>query len=335
MKEAMLYEKREGEVVRCNLCGHRCVIGEGDTGVCNVRKNSGGALYSLVYGRTISAGVDPIEKKPFFHFHPGSASLSIATVGCNFRCLHCQNASISQMPRDSKEIAGRDLPPEEVVSLAAAHGCQSVSYTYTEPTIFFEYAYDTMQIAKREGISNCFVTNGYMTPEAVEKLPGLLDAANVDLKAFSEDFYKKVCGGALGVVLESIKTLKERGIWVEVTTLLIPGYNDTSEELEKIASYIAGLGVETPWHLSRFYPSYRLSNVPPTPVETLKRGMEIGKKSGLKHVYSGNVPGDEGENTFCPACGRVVIERFGFRVIRNVLEEGRCPCGEVIEGVGM
>ena len=335
MKEAMLYEKLEDGVVRCNLCGHRCLIKRGATGVCKVRENRGGTLHSLVYGKSISAGIDPIEKKPFFHFHPGSRSLSIATVGCNFRCLHCQNATISQMVRDEKEIAGQNLPPQRVVALAVSHGCRSISYTYTEPTIFYEYARDTMIEAKKKGIHNNFVTNGFMTGEAIEGLCGLLDAANVDLKAFTADFYKKVCGAELQVVLDSIRALKGIGVWIEITTLVIPGYNDSSEELERIASFIAEVGVEIPWHISRFHPSYKLLDVPTTPVDTLRRGLEIGKKCGLKYVYSGNVLGDEGENTYCPSCGRIVIERFGFRVIKNGLEGGKCPCGEIIDGISM
>jgi pyruvate formate lyase activating enzyme len=280
--------------------------------------------------------VDPVEKKPLFHFLPGTRTYSIATVGCNFRCLFCQNADISQMPRETKRIMGNEFPPEQVVLSARESGCRSISYTYTEPTIFFEYAYETANLARASDMKNIFVTNGYMTPEALDVIQPYLDAANVDLKAFSNDFYKEQCGAKLKPVLESLKKLKSMGVWLEVTTLVIPGLNDSDGELADIANYIAELGVETPWHVSRFHPTYMLTNVPSTPVATLKRARDIGMEAGLHYVYTGNVPGNQGEKTLCHHCGRVLIDRFGFSIGEYVIVKGRCPdCQTPVAGVGM
>ncbi len=334
IKEAMFYERLEDERVKCDLCPHRCVIKPGKAGICGVRENRGGTLYSLVYAQAISANVDPIEKKPLFHFLPTSSAFSIATVGCNFHCNFCQNADISQIPKDKSltppgwERLGRELPPEQVVDLAERYGCASIAYTYVEPTIFFEYAYDTAKLASERGIKNIFVTNGYMTEEALRTLEPYLDAANVDLKAWSDDFYRKICGGSLQPVLDTIRLMHELGIWVEVTTLLIPGYNDDPEELKQIAEFIAEVDVDIPWHVSRFVPHYKMRDVPYTPVETIHRAVEIGYAAGLHYVYVGNVPGDEYENTRCPYCGEVVISRFGYYT-RVHLDGNRCPsCGQ-------
>ncbi len=336
MKEAMFYERLEDKKLRCRLCPHFCRISPGKRGICGVRENREGILYSLVYGKAISSGIDPIEKKPFYHFYPGSAAFSIATAGCNFRCLHCQNSSISQLPREWGEIEGEELSPESIILQAKRNNCQSISYTYTEPTIFFEYAYTTSKLAQKEGIKNTFVTNGYMSEEALREISPYLDAANVDLKSFREDFYKKICGGRLKPVLGTLKLMKELGIWVEVTTLIIPTLNDSEEELEKIAQFIKGLGEDVPWHLSRFYPSYKLKKIPPTPVETLHRARGIGLKAGLRYVYTGNVPGDEGENTYCYNCGRLLIGRYGYRIEEFNLEDGECKyCRVKIDGTGM
>lgn len=335
MKEAILYERLEDGKVRCNLCNHRCIIKDGKRGTCGVRENQGGKLVSLVYGRPVATHIDPIEKKPLFHFQPGSKSFSLATVGCNFRCLFCQNADISQMPRDAKRIVGDYLQPSEVVEIALRYNCSSISYTYTEPTIYFEYAYDTGILAKEAGIKNVFVSNGYMTKEALEKYHPNLDAANIDLKSFRDRFYKDLCGARLEPVLDTLKTLKEQDVWVEVTTLIIPGHNDDFEELRDIARFIsAELGPETPWHISRFHPTYKLTTAPVTPATTIQRAREIGLEEGLHYVYSGNLPGDEGEKTFCPGCKRVVIDRFGFSILSNKVENGSCPfCKTTISGV--
>ncbi|MFP3897501.1 MAG: AmmeMemoRadiSam system radical SAM enzyme [Anaerolineales bacterium] len=342
MKEAMLYEKLEGDVVRCALCAHRCRIREGETGICGVRENREGTLYSLVYGQIISHAVDPIEKKPLFHFYPGTDAFSIATVGCNFRCTFCQNADISQMPRDQGRIVGREMPPEAVVEAAGRRDCRSIAYTYTEPTIFFEYTYDVAKLAHEADIANVYVTNGYMTLEMLDMMtspsdPPLLDAANVDLKSFRDEFYRQQCGASLQPVLDSLKILKRRGVWLEVTTLIIPDLNDSDEELEDIAQFIATeLGMDTPWHVSRFHPTYRLRDHPSTPPSTLHRAREIGLEAGLQYVYEGNVASSEGENTFCPRCGSPVIRRGGYTIEEYDIGDGACAsCGKPIAGVGM
>lgn len=329
MREAMLYQKLESGRVRCNLCAHRCTIAEGKKGICWVRENRGGVLHTLVYGRTIARNIDPIEKKPLFHFHPGSTSYSIATPGCNFRCEWCQNSDISQMPREQHLIMGSEASPEEIVSAAQGAGCRSISYTYTEPTIFFEFTFDTARIARTKGLANVYVTNGYMTPEMLETLHPYLDAANVDLKAFRDDTYKRYIGARLQPVLESLKFMKRYGIWLEVTTLIIPTINDDPAELREMAQFLAGeLGTETPWHLSRFFPMYRMTGIPSTPLQTLRKGREIGMEAGLRYVYIGNVAGSEGAHTVCHGCGKVMVERVGYRVRVTGLEGSRCKyCG--------
>ena len=330
----MLYDRLDGNKVTCNLCHQRCTISESHTGNCGVRRNEGGKLYSLVYGKSISQNVDPIEKKPLFHLYPGSGSFSIATVGCNFRCLHCQNADISQMPREEHRIVGRDLAPERVVALAKQYDCRSIAYTYTEPTVFFEYAYDTARLAASEGIKNVFVTNGYMTREALETIHPYLDAANVDLKAFTEEFYRKICGARLAPVLDSLQFMKQLGIWIEVTTLIIPSLNDSEEELKEIARFVLSLGAETPWHVTAFYPTYRLTDRPRTPVATLRRARAIGLETGLRYVYSGNVPGEEGENTTCSHCGKLLIRRTGYHIAEYYIEDAQCLyCGTEVDGL--
>ena len=334
--EAYLYEPLKEKKVKCNLCSHRCIIKDGKRGICGVRENQGGILKTLVYGKLIASHIDPIEKKPLFHFMPGSPSYSIATVGCNFKCLFCQNADISQMPSDHNGMITGDLyTPEDVVDAAIKGNCKSIAYTYTEPTIFFEFAFDTAKLAHAKGIKNVFVTNGYMTSEAVHMISPYLDAANVDLKAFNESFYKEIVKARLEPVKKTLKLMKSLGIFVEVTTLLIPGLNDDKKELEKLALFLVkSLGPETPWHVSAFYPTYRLTDRPPTPVETLVMAREIGIKAGLKYVYIGNVPSENGENTFCYNCGKLLINRLGFSIIKNVLENGRCPyCGAQIHGI--
>lgn len=336
MKEAVLCEKLDDGRVRCHLCSHRCLIAEGKTGTCGVRVNQEGTLYTLVYGKLISENIDPIEKKPLFHVHPGSKSLSIATVGCNFRCLHCQNADISQMPRERGRIIGEEVSPEGLVSMARRTDCRTIAYTYTEPTIFFEYAMDVAQLAHEADIQNVFVTNGYMTPEALERIHPYLDAANVDLKGFTEDFYRTVCGAKLQPVLDALRLMKQMGIWVEVTTLLIPGLNDGEEEVWNIARFVRSLGQETPWHVTAFYPTYRMTDRPRTPVSTLRRARTIGLEAGLRYVYSGNVPGDEGEDTLCYACGRVLVDRYGYQIVAYHIQKGHCAyCGAEIDGIGL
>jgi pyruvate formate lyase activating enzyme len=337
MKEAILYDKIEDSRVRCNLCAHRCVIKPDHVGVCAVRENQGGTLYSLVYGRPISMAVDPIEKKPLFHFYPGSTAFSIATLGCNFRCRFCQNADISQWPRERKTIAGDHVPPETVVREAKRCRSRSIAYTYTEPTVFTEYAYDVAVLARAAGIANVYVTNGYMTPEMLEFFAPYLDAANVDLKSFRDEFYKEQCGARLQPVLDSLVKMVQQGVWVEVTTLIIPGLNDGEDELREIAGFIVQeMGPQYPWHISRFYPHYQMDDRPPTPVQTLHRAKEIGLAAGLHYVYEGNVPGAGGEDTACPQCGQPAIRRFGFQVLERAVKDGHCAhCGAEIAGVGL
>lgn len=333
-KEAYLYEKTEHKRVRCFLCSHGCLIKDGGRGICGVRENSGGTLFTLVYRQIVARNVDPIEKKPLFHFLPGSRSYSIATVGCNFRCRFCQNSDISQMPVDENRIWGQDMDPESIVDQAAGSGSATIAYTYTEPTIYFETALDTARAAARRGVRNIFVTNGYMTEECLNEIGPDLHGANVDLKAFSEGFYKEQCGARLAPVLKSIECMVRKGVWVEVTTLLIPGLNDSEQELRGIADFLRGIDPGIPWHISRFHPTYRLTDVRSTDPRRLQRAREIGLEQGLQYVYTGNLPGDEGENTSCHHCGELLIARYGFQVQRNAIRDGGCPkCGTRIPGV--
>ena len=336
--EAYLYEALTDQKVKCHLCHHRCIIREGKRGICGVRENRKGELITQVYENLVARHIDPIEKKPLFHFLPGSRSYSVATVGCNFKCRFCQNADIAQMPSNRNGmVLGDATTPEEEVEAAVNGGCQSMAYTYTEPTVFFEFAHDTAKRAHARGLKNVFVTNGYMTPEALKMIGPWLDAANVDLKAFSDDFYKKMCDARLAPVLETLKNMKAEEVFVEVTTLLIPGLNDDPVELKGLARFIAGeLGVETPWHISRFHPTYRLTDRPATPLETLLDAHDIGIKAGLRYVYTGNVPGQSTENTNCHHCGRVVIDRAGFAIRRYLIDDGCCRhCRTPVDGVGM
>jgi len=325
----------EKKTVECYLCNHRCHIKDGKRGICQVRENRGGVLYSLVYGQLISQNVDPIEKKPLFHLLPGSLSYSIATVGCNFRCLHCQNYDISQYPRlHDGAIVGNTATPDQVVTTAQEYGCQSISYTYIEPTIFFEFAYECAQLAHDRGIKNVFVSNGYTSPEATRKIAPFLDGNNIDLKAFTDKFYRDVCGAKLAPVLDTIRLMKELGVWVEVTTLVIPGWNDSDEELQQIAEFIKSIDIDMPWHVTRFHPTFKMTDRESTPITTLTRARNIGLAEGLKNVFVGNIPGEEGESSNCPRCGTTVIERQGFTILSQNMENGRCGnCDESIAGV--
>jgi pyruvate formate lyase activating enzyme len=333
MRRAMLY-RPEGDCLLCGLCAHHCRIAEGQRGLCRVRENRGGELYSLVYGRLVAENIDPIEKKPLFHLLPGTLSYSIATRGCNFRCRHCQNASISQLARhDDPGRFCADRTPEQVVGAAKAAGCRTISYTYVEPTIFFEFAYDCCRLAAADGIGNVFVSNGYMSEEATRLLAPVLTAINIDIKSFREEFYRKVCGAHLQPVLDSVRLMYELGVWVEVTTLLIPGHNDSSGELREIAVFLAAIDRDIPWHVTAFHPTYRMQDIPRTPLATVERAREIGLNAGLHHVYAGNIPGSGGEDTRCPHCAAVLIERRGFTVGRSRLTAGNCPnCGHAVAG---
>lgn len=338
MHEAMLYSKEADKKVQCRLCRHNCKVNPGKTGICNVRQNRDGTLYSIFYGNPIAMSVDPIEKKPLFHYHPGTKAFSIATPGCNFQCPFCQNWDISQYGRvEGTRKPTKEIPPEAVIAQAKANKCKSMSYTYTEPTIFFEYAYDCAKLAKAEGMGNNFVTNGYMSREAIDTIRPYLDAANVDLKAFRKDTYRKMMKAQLDGVCDSIKYMKQAGIWIEVTTLIVPGMNDDPAELRDIAEFLVETGRDIPWHISRFYPHYQYDDVPPTPVSMLKTAYEIGKKAGLRYIYMGNVSADPSEHTYCYQCGAKLITRRGFFVEENVItERSACPkCSAEIDGIGM
>ena len=337
-KEAVLWEPAENRKVRCRLCNFRCLIAEGKLGHCYVRKNVGGKLYSLNYHKVCAANPDPIEKKPLYHFQPGSRSFSIAAIGCNFRCEFCQNWQISQAALETGKIEGEAITPEQVVAGAVRTGCKSVAYTYTEPTIFMELCNDCARPAQERGLANVFVSNGYMTREAIDFAAGWLDGINVDLKAFSDDYYKRLCSARLGPVLDSITYIaKETKIWMEITTLLLPGQNDSEEELKKLADFlVTRAGPDVPWHISRFYPQYKYTDSQPTPLESMQRAEEIGKAAGLHYVYLGNVPGTKSENTYCYHCGRVLIERRGYTVVANHVKDSKCPhCGTAIAGFGL
>ncbi len=334
MREAMLWEPVGDGRVRCKLCAHQCLIPQGERGICSVRVNQDEVLYTKVYGRLSARSVDPIEKKPLYHFLPGAEALSISTVGCNFHCDHCQNYHMSQYPREHHgTVVGEQVTPERLVQQAKASGATIIAYTYTEPTVFFELAYDTSALAKKEGIRNVFVSNGYMSREAADEIIPYLDAINIDLKAFSEETYRRYCGGTLQPVLDTIERMAAAGVWVEVTTLVIPGRNDTRQELGWMAEFLRGVSADIPWHLSRFVPAYQLFDRPPTPVAKLREARAIGRDAGLRYVYVGNIPG-EGEHTVCPNCGSLLLRRFGFEVEEDRLNEGRCPdCEEPIAGV--
>ncbi|MBZ9569883.1 AmmeMemoRadiSam system radical SAM enzyme [Patescibacteria group bacterium] len=330
MKEVYLYKKLKEKKTQCRTCAHRCIISPGKRGVCGVRENREGKLYALNFGKAIACHIDPIEKKPFFHFLPGSHSLSIATVGCNFRCGNCQNWQISQAPKSDKEILGENLSPKEIVKMALENHLPSISYTYTEPTIFLEYALDTMKLAKKAGLKNNWVSNGFMSEESAKLIIPYLDADNIDIKSFSEDFYRENCGGRLQPVLDTAKLMKKSGVWVEITTLVIPTLSDSEEMFKNIAKFIyQELGPETPWHISRFSGaiSWKLKDLPDTPVEILEKAYKIGKDAGLKYVYTGNVPGLASENTFCPKCNALAINRMNYIIHRHD-KSGKCPkCG--------
>ena len=331
LREAMLYEKLENKKVKCNLCARRCTINDAGTGFCLVRKNEGGTLFSLVYAKAISACLDPVEKKPLSHFNPGALVMSIATVGCNFRCQFCDNWMISQ----DKKIAGKHFSSEDVVKTARDDNCQGISYTYTEPTIFFEYAYDIAILAHQVGFFNTFVTNGYMTPEAVKTIAPYLDAATVDFKGGGDpDFYKSFSAvPSVEPIYEALKEMRRDGIHVEVTNLVVPKVGDSVDRVRALAAWIRdNLGKDTPFHLLRFHPDYQLNTIASTPIEMLEKAYAAAKNEGLNYVYIGNVPGHPSENTYCPNCNELLIKRFSFEITKwNLVKDMRCPvCGQQI-----
>jgi pyruvate formate lyase activating enzyme len=332
MKEADYYKKLKDENVQCILCPKNCVIKKDSYGFCNARKNIDGKLYSIVYSNPDAVHVDPIEKKPLYHFMPGSKALSIGTIGCNLECKHCQNWTMSRAKPE--EIVTQNISPEEIVEIAVEKGCKIISYTYNEPTVFFEYMLDCAKIAKKKGIKNVIVSNGFINEEPLKELCEYIDGANIDLKAFNNKFYKDTCSAWLEPVLESLKILKQRKIWLEVTNLIIPTLNDDLKEIKKMCLWIKeNLGTEVPLHFTAFYPCYKLLKIPGTNLEILKKARKIALNTGIKYSYVGNVFAAEENNTYCPKCGKLLIERSGFSVIKNNIKNSKCSCKEKIPGV--
>ncbi|KMQ52539.1 radical SAM protein [Chitinispirillum alkaliphilum] len=334
MKDALLYEQFQSGTVHCFLCAHGCKIPPNSFGICSVRQNFKGKLYTHAYGRVIAQQVDPVEKKPLYHFLPGTKTFSISTIGCNFKCGFCQNWQISQLGADQRgDRWGSELTPQGAVELAQKCGCGSISFTYTEPTIFFEYALEICKLAKKQGISTIFVSNGYMSGEALKEISPWLDACNIDLKSFSDRFYNKFCHARLEPVLNCLKTVAESDIWLEITTLLVTGENDSSEELELLASFIAReLGKDVPWHISRFFPQYDMTDHSATPLYTIKNAEITGKKHGLRYIYPGNVSGPS--DTVCFRCRATLVKREGYDIQELWIRKGSCnQCGAEIAGV--
>jgi pyruvate formate lyase activating enzyme len=334
-KEAQWYTavgSKSALKIHCHLCPHECILGEQDRGFCRTRVVKEGRLYSMAYGNPCAVHIDPVEKKPLFHFLPGSQILSVATAGCNLRCLNCQNWQISQYKPE--QTTNYDLLPSQLVQQTLRREIPSIAYTYSEPIIFYEYVYDSALLGKEQGLRNVLVTAGYILPDPLRKLCKVIDAANVDLKCFSNEFYKKVSGATLAPVLKALKIMREEGVWIEVTNLIVPTLSDDFNDIRSLVKWIFdNLGPETPLHFSRFHPAYRLRGLPLTPVDVLKRAREIALEVGLRFVYIGNVPTHDGENTVCPKCGKIVIRRRGYNVWSNDLRKGVCSCGELIPGV--
>ncbi|MEK0338085.1 MAG: AmmeMemoRadiSam system radical SAM enzyme [Nitrosopumilus sp.] len=350
MHEAILYKRLDNNKVQCTACKQNCIIPKNNIGICGVRQNKDGKLYLLVYGKASSYNIDPIEKKPLYHFMPSTEIFSIGTVGCNFSCDFCQNWDTSQITKElknkllkEKKIAdidveiskfGYQLPPEKIVEICIEKNIPSIAYTYNEPTVFFEYAYDTAKLAHEKGIKNVFVTNGYETEEALKLLKPYLNAMNIDLKSFNDEFYKKLCKARLQPVLETIKLAHKLGIWIEITTLIIPGKNDSDEELKKIANFIVNINKNIPWHIIAFHPDYKMTDISSTSLNTLQKAYNIGKKAGLNYVYTGNILDDEHSNTYCPKCSTLLIKRSGYSISIENFENGKCnKCSEKIAGI--
>jgi len=333
-KVASYWNKIKDKIIQCVLCPRKCVIADGQRGLCTVRVNRDGTLYTLGYGNPVAVNIDPIEKKPFFNVLPGENAFSIAVAGCNMRCLFCQNWQISQAKPD--EVTAYDMPPEMVVSEAIKNHCPFIVYTYTEPTVFYEYMLDISKLARSKGLKNGMHTCGYINQEPLKELLKYMDAVNVDLKGFNEEFYQKMGAFAsLEPVLNTLKIVKKEGVWLEITNLIIPGLNDDPKDIKRMCEWIReNLGEDTPVHFSRFMPSFKLQNLPPTPVSKLEEAYKIAKDAGLDYVYIGNIPGNTGENTYCPQCKKLIVGRIGYRITENNIKDGRCKfCGKQISGI--
>lgn len=333
VKESMYYKKLENLRIQCEICPRKCSVADLERGYCGNKENRDGKYYTLVYSRPCAVHVDPIEKKPLFHYLPSTSALSIATAGCNIECKFCQNWQFSQFRPE--QVKNFNLPPEEIVRLAKEHRTPTIAYTYAEPVVFYAYMYDTAKLAKKEGIRSVMISNGYINEEPLVELCKQLSAVKVDLKAFTEKFYKEICSGELKPVLQRLETLKKIGIWYEIVVLIIPTLNDSEKEIREMSMWIRDhLGSEVPVHFSRFYPTYKIKNLPRTPVKSLELARKIAMEVGLKYVYLGNVPGHEGENTYCPNCRKVIIRRIGFEILEKNMEDGKCRfCKYSIVGV--
>ena len=332
MKEAMFYKKIRGGKVQCKLCPQFCIIDDGEWGKCKVRENESGKLYSMSYQEPASASVDRIEKKPLYHFLPGTNSYSVGMMGCNLGCSFCQNWALSQSHAGEKFVM--KTTSEAIIKKAKKYKCPSISYTYSEPFVSYEYVSEIAKEAKKNGIKNVFVSNGFINPEPLKKIVKYMDAANIDLKSISDSFYQKICQARLKPVLETLKILKKSKVWFEITNLLIPGQNDSKKEITKLVSWIKkNLGTKVPLHFTAFYPTYKMLHIPSTRLEKLKEAREIALNLGLEYVYTGNLPFNEGSTTYCSKCKKALIVRIGFKIIGNNLEKGKCSCGEKIAGV--
>ena len=323
----------KGDLVQCELCPNGCVLDEGQKGNCRARSNKGGKVISLVYGKPCAVHVDPIEKKPLYHFLPASSAFSIGTAGCNLHCKYCQNWDISQS--DPEETNNMDLPPEELARRAAAYNCKSIAYTYNDPVIYLEYVLDTAKIGRRAGVKSVFITAGYINPKPLDDLCSAVDAIKVDFKGITEEFYNKVSLGRLQPVLDTIKAIKERKVWMELVNLIVPTLNDRRDDLARLIDWtVENVGVDVPLHFSKFWPQYQLKNLPPTPEETLEMAWKMAKKRGVRYAYVGNIPAHDGNNTYCPKCGKLLIKRVGYDVLENNVVNGKCgSCNEAIPGV--
>jgi len=334
MNRASLYTELSENRVECGNCARFCVIAEGAKGFCGTKENRQGTLFSLNYGRCAAMNADPIEKKPLYHFYPGIKTFSLAAAGCNFKCDNCQNFTISQISDRGVPIDGKLLQPERLVEIALKNDCPVIAYTYSEPAVFWDYAHDTAKLAASSGLKNVFVTNGYWSEKALDKMAPYMDGVNVDLKFFNNESYQGICSAQIDPVLNMIRRLKEKNIWVEITTLIIPGLNDSDHELGQIAEFIADLSKEIPWHVTAFHPAYKMPDIPKTPSESLQRARDIGLDAGLLYVYSGHAPENDSGSTFCPKCAALLVRRWGFKVMENRLSNERCPdCSTVIPGV--